>query len=214
MPIPNVSSLYQRIHRGAEGGHEFARFIKMLLKADYESRGLNFISESDASGDYKKVDGYVPGDKGLPDFTTVFQYKFYPSSVSSHQKVELVKSLESALKENQFIQEYVFITPEDFSKEQLAWFESLKNKFENKYWVDQNGVGYKGGLELVHWGHTKIIELCLKYDHLGRQYYPELFPIGIGKFKLSKARIDSTLCNWLPSEYRTKQVLSISFKEG
>ncbi|MGB3181241.1 MAG: hypothetical protein WBB45_07610 [Cyclobacteriaceae bacterium] len=77
LSIPNVSSLYQRIHKGAEGGHEFARFMRMLLMADYEAKGLHFISESDASGDYKSVDGYLPGDKDFPDLTTVFQYKFF-----------------------------------------------------------------------------------------------------------------------------------------
>uniref|UniRef100_UPI0040476995 hypothetical protein n=1 Tax=Roseivirga sp. TaxID=1964215 RepID=UPI0040476995 len=205
MPIPNLSSLYQRIHRGAEGGHEFARFIKMLLKADYESRGLNFISESDASGDFKNVDGYIPGDEELPNFITAFQYKFYPSNLSSSQKAEMIKSLEAALEENKFIQDYVFITPEDFLKEQQGWFESLKEKHEKIYWVEQNGISTKGKLELLHWGHSKIIELCLKHDHLGRQYFPELFPFGIGKFKLSKAQADSSLCNWLPSEYGTNR---------
>jgi hypothetical protein len=30
MPIPNVSTLYQRINKGSEGGHEFARFMKFI----------------------------------------------------------------------------------------------------------------------------------------------------------------------------------------
>ena len=28
MPIPNVSSLYQRTNKESEGGNEFARFLK------------------------------------------------------------------------------------------------------------------------------------------------------------------------------------------
>lgn len=161
MPIPNVSSLYHRIYRGAEGGHEFARFIKMLLKADYESQGVNFISESDASGDYKKVDGYISGDVELPEFTTVFQYKFYPSKLSSSQKNEMVKSLRSALEENQLIQKYIFVTPEDFLKEQLTWFESLKIKFKNTYWLERNGKHTKGSLELFHWGIQRLLNYAL-----------------------------------------------------
>jgi hypothetical protein len=43
MPIPNVSTLYQRISQGAEGGHEFARFIKLLLGTDYSSQRVHFI---------------------------------------------------------------------------------------------------------------------------------------------------------------------------
>lgn len=53
MPIPNVSTLYQRIHPRSEGENEFARFIRLLLIAEYKSSGFKFISESDASGDYK-----------------------------------------------------------------------------------------------------------------------------------------------------------------
>ena len=39
MPIPNVSSLYKRINGGAEGGHEFARLLKVLLGAHFAGLG-------------------------------------------------------------------------------------------------------------------------------------------------------------------------------
>ena len=85
MPIPNVSTLYQRIHKGAEGGHEFARFIKLLLSNDYGNQGLKFISESDASGDYKKLDAYIPGDTLFPENITGFQFKFFGSNLNSFE---------------------------------------------------------------------------------------------------------------------------------
>ena len=40
MPIPNSATLYQKIGKGAEGGHEFARFIKLLLISGYKRLGL------------------------------------------------------------------------------------------------------------------------------------------------------------------------------
>ncbi|MGB3181240.1 MAG: hypothetical protein WBB45_07605 [Cyclobacteriaceae bacterium] len=86
-------------------------------------------------------------------------------------------------------------------KEQQVWYDSLKEKYERNYWARQNGLSKNSGFKLLHWGHTKIIELCLKHDHIARQYFPELFPFGTGKFKLSEADIDSKLTNWLPSEH-------------
>lgn len=74
MPIPNVSTLYSQIANGSEGGHEFARFIKLLLTADYTARGIEFIAESDASGDYRKLDAYLPGDEEFKEMITGFQW--------------------------------------------------------------------------------------------------------------------------------------------
>jgi hypothetical protein len=200
MPIPNVANLYQRIHKGAEGGNEFARFLKLLLTAEYEKRGERFISVSDASGDYKKVDAYLPGDEDFPSFIKGFQFKFIPSNLNSNQKQDIINAIEGAISENEFIQEFVLITPEDFQKHQEIWYDSLKEKYESTYWAQSNGLHRKGGLKLLHWGHTKIIELALKHDHISIHYFPELFPLGIGKFKLASAGIDCKICNWLPFE--------------
>ena len=200
MPIPNVANLYQRIHKGAEGGNEFARFIKLLLTAEYENKGEKFIAASDASGDYKKVDAYLPGDEDFPSFVSGFQFKFVPSTLNASQKQAIIKSIEEAIEENEFIQEFILVTPEDFLKEQQAWYDGLKEKYETVYWADSNGLSRKGGLKLINWGHTKIVELALKHDHIGIHYFPELFPLGIGKFKLASAVIDCKICNWLPFE--------------
>lgn len=200
MPIPNISTLYQKINSGAEGGHEFARFIKLLLDAEYKSQRVNFIAESDASGDFKKVDAYIPGDKDLPNLITAFQFKSYPSKLSINQKSSIVKSIEDALIENEYIQDFILVTPEDFMKEQSAWFESLKKKYESNYWVSSNGLSRSAGLTLKHWGHSKIIELALKHDHIGTRYFPELFPVGVGKFKLSSSTISSIASAWYQSE--------------
>jgi hypothetical protein len=196
MAIPNVATLYQQIGSGAEGGHEFARFIKLLLIAEYKSLGLHFISESDASGDFKKVDGYIPGDDDFPTFIKAFQYKFYPAKLTTKQKGEIIKSIKSAIRENEFIQEFIIVTPEDWRKEELKWFDKIKVRFEKSYWVDNGDITRKGKLVLSHWGHSKIIETSLKHDHIGNKYFSSLFPLGVGKFKLSKASIDTKHCAW------------------
>lgn len=203
MPIPNVATLYQKIGKGSEGGHEFARFVKMLLGADFSLQNRNFISESDASGDYKSLDAYIPGDDDFPELIDGFQFKFYPANLTTSQQNEISKSIEKALAANEFIQTFTLITPEDFLKIPQAWFDSLKMKYEKFYWVESAGLHRKAGFKLFHWGHTKLIELALKYDHIGVHYYPELYPLGVGKFKLSKALMDSELTVWRPSKHNT-----------
>jgi len=199
--IPNISSFYQRIKGGSEGGGEFARFVRLLLIADYDSQDENFISESDASGDYKGVDAYVQGDQDFPAHVTAFQFKYFSANLSANQKTEIVKSVEKAINENEFIQDFILVTPEDFQKEQQVWFDQLKTRFEKTYWAQSNGISRKSAFKLIHWGHTKIIELALKHDHVGIHYFPELYPVGVGKFKLAEAKVDCNNCNWNPSQH-------------
>jgi hypothetical protein len=200
MSFPNVPTLYQKIGKGAEGGHEFARFIRLLLIADHKSKGKKFISESDASGDYKKVDAYSPDDGLIKALNTSYQFKFFPSKLSSGHRKEIITSIQKALKENKCIATFIIITPEDFMKEDQQWFDNLKTKYEKKYWLegDFGAIGYT--FSLNHWGHSMIVELSLKHDHIGILHFPELFPIGIGKFKLSEALIDCKKSNWLAFE--------------
>lgn len=197
MPIFNTSTIYTKIASGAEGGLEFARFIKTLLTADYHSRGINFISESDASGDYKKVDGYIKGDIDFPDNIIGYQFKFFPSKLSSSQKQKIIKSIEMAIEENPFIQEFILVTPEDFMREEQGWFDQVRQKYEKQYWLESNGLNRKCRFEIKHWGHTKIIELSLKHEHVGKLYFPEFFSEGEGHFKLSYAAIDFQLSSWI-----------------
>lgn len=201
MPIPNISTLFQRVNSGSEGGNEFARYIKLLLSADYESKGEKFISESDASGDYKKVDAYIPGDVDFPLNIIAFQFKFFPCSLSSNQKIEIGNSIEKAIEENPLIQEFILITPEDFRKEQQEWFDDLRKRHEKKYQLTSNGLTRICYFRLTHWGHSKIIEMSLKHDYIGCHYFPELFPVGVGKFRLAQAEMDCTRCNWKQSMF-------------
>lgn len=206
MPIPNVASLYQKLHKGAEGGLEFERFIKLLLIADYNQRGEKINAESGASGDYKCVDAYTPGrEEYIPGLNTSYQIKFYPSKLSAKHKKEVEISIKKALAENEYIHYLIIVTPEDFIKEDQEWFDGLRMEYNNKYSIsgDFGYIAYT--FDLSHWGHSRIIELALRFDSLGYHYFPELYPVGVGKFKLVKASIDCDICDWLPDNSSKNQ---------
>ena len=81
-------------------------------------------------------------------------------------------------------------------KEELKWFNGLKTKYEKQVVHQSEGLYSLYNLQILHWGHSKIIELALKNDSIGIHYFPELFPVGIGKFKLAKAGIDTKISSW------------------
>lgn len=201
MPIPNVSTLYQKLGKGAEGGLEFARFIKLLLISEYKNSETQFFSESDASGDFKGLDAYsIEANKpeGLLDG---FQFKFYPAKLNLNQKNEIIKSIEKAIDKNTLLEQFILVTPEDFMKEEQEWFERIKDKYSRQNTIHIEGLftcQYES--TFIHWGHSQILELVLKHDHIGIRYFPELFPVGVGKFKLAKTRIDTNISSWHTSE--------------
>jgi len=84
MPIPNVSTLYQRLKKGSEGGREFARIMDLLLLADSKENNYPFTTFDDEMGDAFGVDSF--GSVGYRDTKGVlgYQYKF-----GSAQKVML-----------------------------------------------------------------------------------------------------------------------------
>ncbi|WP_339608700.1 hypothetical protein [uncultured Roseivirga sp.] len=102
-----------------------------------------------------------------------------------------------ALEENQFIQDFILITPEDFMKEEQQWLDGIREKYEKQYWASANGLTRKCRFSIEHWGHTKIVELALKHEHVGRRYFPEFFSRNGGNFKLSYSGIDGQLSSWV-----------------
>lgn len=155
MPIPNVSTLYYRIKRGSEGGHEFARIMNHLLSADAKDKGHEYVVTNDASGDYKGVDGIMKMD----DEKIGFQFKFYPNPMTSGQKSSVIKSFSNARKKFPEMTKWIIVTPEDFDFRMMEWFDS---KFDG------------GSIKCQYWGHTYILDLMLKHLHIGDKYYPEL----------------------------------------
>jgi hypothetical protein len=155
MSIPNVSSLYTRIHKGAEGGLEFARIFNQLMISESSKEEFNFISYSDAAGDYKGVDGIM--HKGI--VKTGFQYKFIPSAFKNEHKSQIKSSIENAIKQFQEMDRWILVIPEDANKFDLTWLEKISDELQ---------------IQTEIWGHSRIINLMLKHKHIGEKYYPEL----------------------------------------
>lgn len=155
MPIPNVSTLFERIHRGSEGGQEFARIINLLLIAESRNQELELIDSSDASGDYKGVDAIITRENEKIGV----QYKFVSVPLSSNHKTEIRKSLETALNKFSDMDKWLLIIPHNPDKYTHEWLDGLSQKYEVK---------------IECWGHLRILELMLKYSHISDNYYPEL----------------------------------------
>lgn len=202
MPIPNTSTLIQRINKGSEGGNEFSRLMNLILTSEYKECNVDFFAFSDSQGDYKGVDSFT---KYTETIFVGFQYKFYSSPLSANHKFSIKKSLENALKKFEELETWILITPDDFMKSDVEWFEELKKKHEFIFSLNEVGTFFqenrsfpkRSRLRLEHWGHTKIIELMLKHPHIGEKYFPELF-YNQKKFKfdLVKFGVDFKNCNW------------------
>jgi hypothetical protein len=155
MAIPNVASLYQKIHRGSEGGSEFARIMDELLISDSKTENYQFMSPSDRSGDYKGVDAIIM--KGSEN--TGLQYKFYPSPLSPNHKTEIKSSFQIAVSKFPGMKKWILVIPEDPNKNDQEWFDSVKGE----HFCDTE-----------IWSHKHIINLMLKHKHVAEKYYPEL----------------------------------------
>lgn len=211
MPIPNVANLYQIIGKGAEGGHEFARVLNQLIIAEANERGLESIISSDASGDYKGVDSILKERWRRTDnfIYTGFQYKFYPSNLTTNHKADIKLSLERVIDKFPEMSNWILVTPEDFSKNDMRWFELLKKEYEYKVsmieaaerFMNKRQQHFRNDLSISHWGHTKLISLMLKHPEIGRHYYSNPFFIKEeGSLSLSKISVDTQNTIWHRSE--------------
>lgn len=185
MSIPNVSTLYQRIKSGSEGGLEFSRCMNYLLTAEAKEEGWNIEPYSDASGDYAGLDALVEG--GIVEG---YHFKFYPSPLSDTHKVGIKKAINSAISKSPGnMISLNIITPEDLMKEDKIWFEEIKSQCK-KTPRQHQGAYFMGGIKLSHWGHTKIVELALRHPHIGKHYFPELFSYDTDLFKMVNLKVD------------------------
>ncbi len=207
MSLPNVSSLYQRIAKGSEGGYEFARIINQLLIADSKER--NYIAEtySDASGDYKGVDCIL---KHPLRYSTNYgysgvQYKFYPSPLSAKHRLDIKESLKKAIKCFPQMGYWIIVTPEDFQKSDMEWFDELRKEHEFKLnffeqakriKIDQNEIQAPPFLKIYHYGHSMLMSLFIQHPDIAKFYYPEFYIGEIGNLVLSHTSIDSVNTNW------------------
>jgi hypothetical protein len=211
MSIPNISTLYQKILKGSEGGKEFARILNQLLISDGKDKGYETIISDDSSGDYRGVDAILKEEwRNSEKYTyTGVQYKFFPSALSYKHKSEIRKSLANAIAKFPEMSVWLLITPEDFLINDSKWFDQLKDEFEyilsmeeaanrifNKITIDD-----KNELQLYHWGHSEIINLMLTHPEIGNYYYnQDLFIKESGKLFLSKISVDTLKTNWVKSQ--------------
>jgi hypothetical protein len=167
--VPEVKTLYEMLPKGTEGGKEFARIVNLLLFYEARRDGRNITLFDDAAGDYCGLDSFEEG--GILRRRTIgYQYKFFPSPLSSNHRGNIEKSLKRVA-ENQKklkIKKWILVTPEDFVESStrkdggdVTWFKGLPEKL---------GVEF----EIEHWGHTKVKSLFMETPSLCLYYYPEL----------------------------------------
>ncbi len=152
MSIPNTPSLTKIIHSGSEGGLEFSRIMNQLLFEDSQMYNYYFQSFSDSSGDYKGVDALM--EKGFKKIG--LQYKFFEGNPKSHNKSNLKKSLFNAIDNFPDMDEWILVTPDNFTKHGIQWLEDIASLTN---------------IAVKHWGHSEILTFMLKYPQIGRKYY-------------------------------------------
>jgi len=205
MSLPNIPTLYERTRKGSEGGLQFARFVNELLIAQASVERVSYQSVDDSSGDFRGLDSYHFEVGEFDNIITGYQFKFFPSNLSSNHKVQIKKSLQKAVDSFEVMENWILITPEDWSTSDLEWFETLKTEFEYDASVDSNGLIRTVRFRLLQWGHSKLVELALKHPHIGRHGFPDLFKdegglISLAQFKMN---IDKTV--WKPSKHRPNE---------
>jgi len=171
--LPEVRSLYEILPKGTEGGKEFSRIVDLLLFNEARRQGKNITIFNDSAGDYHGLDSFE-GNRFRIDGTIGYQYKFYPSPLSSTHRSDIVKSLKKAkdAQEKISLTKWILVTPQDLTesstridKGDVTWFESLRKKLELNF-------------EIEHLGHTKLKSLFLDTRSLCLYYYPELVQDG------------------------------------
>ena len=165
--LPAVPTLSSILPAGTEGGKEFARIIDLLLFHEARREGKTFNPFNDSAGDYASLDSFSSGIR--TNGRTGYQYKFFPSPLSSSHRAEIKKSLFSAdkAKATSDIDRWIIVTPDDLTQSgtrkeggDVAWFEELRLETPH--------------IEIEHFGHTKLQSLFLQSPHLALYYYPEI----------------------------------------
>jgi len=200
MVIRNIAPLTKKIARGAEGGLEFARICRLLMTAEFVGWRKFLWVPDDASGDFKGADGIVfSGTSGEVIGFHSFQFKFVPSPLNASARGQIKASFFNAVKDlaewadSTESVKWILVTPEDIQKGDADWLFQLGES------AVKSGLMPKG-LVVEHWGHTRLIELCLKHMHLGRQIFPDLFVHEAGEVAIIGLAIDHRLCQWKLSE--------------
>ncbi len=185
MALPNVSTLHKRIHSGSEGGNEFARLMNLLLMAEAKQNGWRTINFNDAAGDYKGVDLIIIRNGDLQDG---YQFKFYPSPLSGTNKSSIKASIEKALAKGNKLNSLTIVTPEDIFQHEVGWFQELNNMY-GKYFGGREGF-WSSQPFIDHIGHRTITDLALRFPHIGKMCFPDLFNYNTDQFKIVLSRFN------------------------
>lgn len=175
--LHSFPTLYALIGKGAEGGKEFARVADLLLLADARQRGSVFHNLNDMSGDFRGLDSFEDAAHNA-DTTVGYQYKFFPSPLSSRHRTEITAALRksAAYSEELKLKRWVLVTPEDLVETSgtnagdVTWFRGLRATL---------GLTF----EIEHYGHTKLQHLFTNSEFLSLRYYPDLLPNGKPRLK-------------------------------
>jgi len=168
--LPPVKPLSQILPSGSEGGKEFARIVDLLLFYDARRNNGNVTLFNDRSGDTFGLDAFDSAKSG-------YQYKFFPSPLTSGHRKEIVEALKkaAAAHDKSNIVKWLLVTPDDLVNSgrkigggDVEWFGKLKKL---------SGANF----EIEHVGHTKLQALFLQSDALCLHYYPDIIPSGLSR---------------------------------
>ena len=168
--LPEVTSLWEILPKGTEGGKEFARIVDLLRFHEGRRTSKDVTIFSDVAGDFMGLDGFEKTGKRI----TGFQYKFFPSPLSNAHRSDVEEAIlqhkESYRKSK--LAKWVLITPQDLVESgtrkgggDVTWFEGLKQKHKLPFAIE-------------HWGHRHLQALFLDDPTLCLYFYPELAPNG------------------------------------
>jgi len=186
LAVPNISTLYKRIHSGSEGGNEFARLMNLLLIAEAKQNGWQVISFNDGAGDYKGLDLLIIKNGRTQEG---FQFKFYPSPLNSSHKSSIKTSIEKSLVKDNELNSLTIVTPEDIFQHEVIWFNELNSEY-GKYFGGRRGF-WSSQPFIVHLGHRKITELALRFPHIGKMCFADLFKYNTDEFKIVLSRFNN-----------------------
>lgn len=198
MPIHNAPTLSKLIQSGAEGGHEFARILKLLLSAEYVSFRDRLVLANDAAGDYRAVDAILRLEDQAktpePWRTVGFQFKFFASPLSARHKRDIAKSFRAAVDALSELDVWILVTPDDFNRHDSAWLDEVAKEVP---------VHHRERPRVEHWGHTKIFDLLMRHPHIGARYYPDVLSGRIpGRLTIDRVMVDKLRCAWAsPDEH-------------
>jgi ABC-type uncharacterized transport system substrate-binding protein len=111
----------------------------------------------EGSGGDEGIDAYMGEFSG--EITTVFQHKYFTRILSSSQKKQIEKSLETVHKKHN-PQGWILCIAKDFTPSEQRWFDGLEKKYPN--------------IKMDYWNASKIKSLLLTYPDIREAYFPQI----------------------------------------